>query len=663
MLRRSQPSGAQNRKRKQKEQESNKAQFGSLEPFVVRQKKINNNGEENIESNENPTNNENPKSDNANVNENDDVDVNKNDEVDVNENDDANLNENDDLDVNENDDVDVNEDHVENVNESLPKVNYNIFDVRVWDGLRSHMKDELVSKWPIRETNLDYPKDKIGRHFSSEFYERKLRNGDCIDRKWLVYSKELDKVFCFCCKLFKNAISKSQLSNVGTNDWKHLSTALNKHENSSEHMINFRTWSELRIRLSTNQTIDKDLQELIKKDTEHWKEVLIRIIAVVKCLAEYDVPFRGTNEKLYTKSNGNFLGIIQMIAEFDPIMKEHFRRILDKETHYHYLSHKIQNELIEMLASDDTTGLGLFNVLQDVLKSLDLDIKYVRGQGYDNGSNMKGKHQVSKKLQSSDMLLDVALKNLKGLVSYFENYRETGLDNAISEAKLIAETIDIEPEFTVKRVPCRKKQFDEIPNTEREQQSAKEQFKTDYFLVVVDMALVQLNSRFEQMKHFESIFGFMFDASKLAYLDDANLKECCLNLEYALTNDEDCDIDGNDLFMELQILQAMLPNGSYDGEKPWSSIEIMEFTKKMDMFPNVLLAYKILLTIPVTVASAERSFSKLKILKSYLRSTMSQDRLNGLAILSIKSRFLANVDYDKIIDEFASRNARRHRFR
>nr|GEZ18919.1 zinc finger MYM-type protein 1 [Tanacetum cinerariifolium] len=110
------------------------------------------------------------------------------------------------------------------------------------------------------------------------------------------------------------------------------------------------------------------------------------------------------------------------------------------------------------------------------------------------------------------------------------NIKETGLDNAINEAKLIAETIDIEPEFTVKRVPCRKK--------------------------------------FEQMKHFESIFGFMFDASKLAYLDDANLKECCLNLEYALTNDEDCDIDGNDLFMELQILQAMLPNGSCDGEKP-----------------------------------------------------------------------------------------------
>ncbi|GKC29113.1 zinc finger MYM-type protein 1-like protein, partial [Tanacetum coccineum] len=81
---------------------------------------------------------------------------------------------------------------------------------------------------------------------------------------------------------------------------------------------------------------------------------------------------------------------------------------------------------------------------------------------------------VSKKLQSKDVLLDIAVKNLKGLVSYFENYRENGLDNAITQAKQITETIDIEPEFTIKRTPCREKQFDELPNTEREQQFAKE---------------------------------------------------------------------------------------------------------------------------------------------------------------------------------------------
>ena len=57
--------------------------------------------------------------------------------------------------------------------------------------------------------------------------------------------------------------------------------------------------------------------------------------------------------------------------------------------------------------------------------------------------------------------------------------------------------------------------------------------------------------------------------------------------------------------------------------------------------------------------SAERSFSKLKLLKNYLRSTMSQERLNGLATLCIEKRFLDEIDINTIINEFASRNVRK----
>jgi hypothetical protein len=63
--------------------------------------------------------------------------------------------------------------------------------------------------------------------------------------------------------------------------------------------------------------------------------------------------------------------------------------------------------------------------------------------------------------------------------------------------------------------------------------------------------------------------------------------------------------------------------------------------------------------MPMTVASAERSFSKLKLLKNYLRSTMSQQRLNGLTTLCIEKQLLDEIDIETIIDDFASRNVRR----
>ena len=132
------------------------------------------------------------------------------------------------------------------------------------------------------------------------------------------------------------------------------------------------------------------------------------------------------------------------------------------------------------------------------------------------------------------------------------------------------------------------------------------------------------------------------------------MKCWCDKLEEFLKHDVDSDIDGQELFTELQIVRNCLPEDIKKG------IEVLDYIKMMDCcFPNVWIAYRILLTIPVTVAFAERSFSKLKLIKSYLRSTMSQERLNGLAIVSIEKEILKQINCNSIISDFLAKNTRR----
>lgn len=101
-------------------------------------------------------------------------------------------------------------------------------------------------------------------------------------------------------------------------------------------------------------------------------------------------------------------------------------------------------------------------------------------------------------------------------------------------------------------------------------------------------------------------------------MDNAILESCCSYFEETLKHNEQCDIDEKELCVKLRFIKDILPIGNI------GPIDILRFLKGMNFFPNTLIAYRILLTIPVTVASAERSFLKLKLLKSSLGSTILQ---------------------------------------
>ena len=137
-------------------------------------------------------------------------------------------------------------------------------------------------------------------------------------------------------------------------------------------------------------------------------------------------------------------------------------------------------------------------------------------------------------------------------------------------------------------------------------------------------------------------------SAPLSQLDDDSLQKYCLKLEFFLKHDVYYDIDSLDLFSKLKVLKEILQI------KEYTPINILNYIKMLDSFPNTCIAYRILLIIPITFASAERSVSKLKLIKSYLRSTMSQEKLSRLAILSIENEMLEELEYKNLISQFAS---------
>lgn len=187
-----------------------------------------------------------------------------------------------------------------------------------------------------------YPTNNDGRHFSNTHFQRVMPNGETFERRWLVYSKSADKVYCFCCCLFCRS-PHSNLGKEGFDDWRHLPTRLRNHETSSDHRWVMHNWIEESNRLKHFSGIDNNLQKQIEDEKSRWVAILERMMSLVLFLAGNNLSFRGSSgcENLYTPNNGNFLSLVQLLGIFDPIMMEHIRRIVNKETNVSYFSKRI----------------------------------------------------------------------------------------------------------------------------------------------------------------------------------------------------------------------------------------------------------------------------------------------------------------------------------
>lgn len=260
---------------------------------------------------------------------------------------------------------------------------------------------------------------------------------------------------------------------------------------------------------------------------------------------------------------------------------------------------------------------------------------------------------VSKMLQAKDADIHKAVGLLQNTVQILTAYRDDFAE-VKRTAQNLAERWGVQSEFTNTRKRSVKRHFDELCEDER-LSDAESHFRINVFNASLDIIISQLSQRFTSMRKTDKLFQAIHPATLKNAQDDALYQDA-----QRLMGHYSRDLSPR--FPE-QLLGFRTVFKSELAKEPnvktMAKMLIVDHSSMAASFSDVCTALLLYLTIPVTVASAERSFSKLKLIKSYLRSSMGQERLRGLAILSIENVRTRNLDLSTVVNDFAQRKARK----
>jgi len=257
---------------------------------------------------------------------------------------------------------------------------------------------------------------------------------------------------------------------------------------------------------------------------------------------------------------------------------------------------------------------------------------------------LKRFNSTSKKLQTIEIDLTIVINLYTSLIHYV-----TDLRNTFSYyEKLAMEKSEIK-EYKVVRKKKRKVLYDESCQGDTSFE-ARESFKINTYFVIIDSLLSELRKRKNCYDDINTTFGFF---SNMIDLPVTEVRKIAIKLHSQYPD----DLDGsfiNECIHFHGYLKSLPGNVS-----PKSILELCKIIKDhniADVYPYVDIALRMYLCCPLFNTSAERSFSVLKRVKSYLRSSMNDNRLNNLAILNIECEITKSISYNEVIEDFASQN-------
>ncbi|KAK2703571.1 52 kDa repressor of the inhibitor of the protein kinase-like [Artemia franciscana] len=256
---------------------------------------------------------------------------------------------------------------------------------------------------------------------------------------------------------------------------------------------------------------------------------------------------------------------------------------------------------------------------------------------------------LSKLLQSENIDMVMCIQCVESVTKMFKEIRNSA-EGRFHQLFLEATRLCRELEVTL--VMLRKRNFFTIPSDIPAEKHIEFYYRVSIFLPFVDQLIQSIESRFTKHKvTLKGLGGIL--PSFVVKQPSSDLKELIKLYASDLTSSDSTVMAELELWRAkwLKVVPSLFPK-----------IAVQSLAEcECGIFPNIYKLLSIFCVIPTSTACVERSFSSIKRIKTYLRSRMSEDRLNGLTLLNVHRDVLVSVD--EILEKFAISSPRRLQFK
>ncbi|XP_030767531.1 zinc finger MYM-type protein 1-like [Sitophilus oryzae] len=185
------------------------------------------------------------------------------------------------------------------------------------------------------------------RSFKSHWFERFT---------WLEYSALEDSAYCFPCRFFSSQRFEKNVSfiSLGYNNWKRAmetDSGFRKHLISEQHKKSEVMWTEFKLKKDKNISVINQLCDANLKQIEEDRKYLGIIIECLLFISIQGISFRGHNETEHSSNKGNFLELINFLANNNSVPNNFLKlRLQNAHKNAKYLHPTVQNEILKTIS-------------------------------------------------------------------------------------------------------------------------------------------------------------------------------------------------------------------------------------------------------------------------------------------------------------------------